>query len=63
MGGIRLQIALGSLNELQTQLELGVRLGFIDRDVMQEALDLCTEIEKMFVALILKLRAEIKGNH
>lgn len=56
-----LQIALGSLNEVQTQLELGCRLGFVEKDAVLDASSLCTEIEKMLVALITKLRE--KSNH
>jgi len=52
-----LQIALGSLNEVQTQLELGCRLGFAGKDAVTSAFSLCTEIEKMLVTLISKLRA------
>jgi four helix bundle protein len=51
-----LQIALGSLNELQTQLELGIRLGFMDRKGMHAPVALCVEIEKMLVSLATKLR-------
>ena len=58
-----LQIALGSLYEIETQLELSVRLKFILSDEVKEALDLCSEIEKMLVALVLTLRTKIKGNH
>ena len=56
-----LQITLGSLNELQTQLELGVRLGFVEKETVSSAFGLCTEIEKMLVSLITKLRSKIKG--
>jgi four helix bundle protein len=56
-----LQIALGSLNEMQTQLELGVRLGFVDLDSVNSAKGLCTEIEKMLVSLIAKLRSTVQG--
>ena len=58
-----LQISLGSLNELQTQLELAVRLGFSSAEQIEDALELCAEIEKMLVALIKKLRAKNSGNH
>lgn len=56
-----LQIALGSLNEMQTQLELGVRLGFVDQVSVVSAAGLCAEIEKMLVALIGKLRTKARG--
>jgi four helix bundle protein len=52
-----LQIALGSSYELETQLELAVRLHFAGVDEVKDALELCAEIEKMLVALISKLRA------
>jgi len=52
-----LQIALGSSYELETQLELTVRLRFSGVDEVKDALELCAEIEKMLVALISKLRA------
>jgi len=58
-----LQIALGSIYELQTQLELSIRLGFLGEDEVKDALALCAEIEKMLVALSAKLRAKIEGNH
>ena len=53
-----LQIALGSLNELQTQLELGIRLGFVETDVVESEFELGTEIEKMLVSLIAKLHTK-----
>ena len=53
-----LQFALGSLNELQTQLELGIRLGFVETDVVESEFELGTEIEKMLVSLIAKLRTK-----
>ena len=55
-----LQISLGSLNEVQTQLELGCRLGFVGEDAMNGATGLCIEVEKMLVSLITKLRSKIK---
>ncbi|MDZ8119420.1 four helix bundle protein [Pontiella agarivorans] len=53
-----LQIALGSLNECITQLEISVRLRFIGKDGVKEALELCAEIEKMLVSLVKKLRVK-----
>jgi four helix bundle protein len=58
-----LQNALGSVYELQTQLELTVRLKFVRLDEVKESLALCAEIEKMLIALSAKLRAKIEGNH
>lgn len=39
-----LQIVLGSLYEVQTQLELGCRLGFVGKDAMGNAFSLGVEI-------------------
>ena len=52
-----LQIALGSLNELQTQLELAIRLEFFEKSSVESADRLCLEVEKMLVGLIKKLNA------
>lgn len=52
-----LQIALGSLNELQTQLELAARLGFVEKNSLENVGRLCVEVEKMLVVLIKKLNA------
>ncbi len=49
-----LQISLGSLYELETQLELSVNIGYsVD---INNLLSLCLEIEKMLNALISKKR-------
>lgn len=56
-----LQIALGSAYELETQLELSVRLQLAGVDEVKDALELCVEIEKMLVALSNKLRARTNG--
>lgn len=56
-----LQIALGSLYELDTQLELSVRLQLAEVDEVKDALELCAEIEKMLVALTSKLRNKKAG--
>jgi four helix bundle protein len=52
-----LQIALGSAYELETQLDLAVRLKLVERDIVKDALELCSEIEKMLVVLSGKLRS------
>ena len=52
-----LQIALGSLYELQTQLVLASRLEFIEKSSIDNADRLCSEVEKMLVVLIKKLNA------
>lgn len=46
-----LSIARGSLWELETQLELCVRLNYIDHDQISNALSLITEISKMLNSL------------
>lgn len=56
-----LQISKGSLNELQTQLELVCRLGFIGKDDVNGVFELCVEIEKMLVVLIARLRSKTNG--
>lgn len=52
-----LQVSLGSLNELQTQLELAVRLEFVEKRSIENADRLCAEVEKMLVVLIKMLNA------
>lgn len=52
-----LQIALGSTYELESQLELAVRLGFVSQDIVEEALELCAETEKMLITLSNRLRS------
>lgn len=56
-----LKIALGSLNECITQLEISVRLNFVNKDEVKEALELCAEIEKMLISLVNKLRVKQGG--
>ena len=56
-----LRISLGSVYELDTQLELAIRLQFARVEETKDALELCAEIEKMLVALIAKLRARTNG--
>jgi len=46
-----LSIARGSLWELETQLEICVRLGYIDQSLTANATILATEISKMLNAL------------
>ena len=42
-----LQIAVGSLYEMQTQLEIGYNLAFISKKVFDEKFKICIEIDKM----------------
>ena len=50
-----LKIAVGSLYELQTQLEIATELGFTRKADMRDVLGLGIEIEKMLIALIRNL--------
>lgn len=50
-----LQMSLGSLYELETQIEIAYNLQYIDLDVFNETLNLCTEIDKMLYSLIKKI--------
>ncbi len=49
-----LGIANGSINELSTQLELALRIGYIKESESQEVFKLITEIQKMNFTLIRK---------
>jgi four helix bundle protein len=49
-----LGIANGSINELSTQLELSVRVGYIKEENLFEILELLTQIQKMNFTLIKK---------
>jgi len=50
-----LQIAAGSLYELQTQVEIARNLGYLDRDAAERLYALSREIERMLSSLIRKL--------
>ena len=52
-----LDIALGSLFELETQLIITVELGFIEEERLRELMDLIHTEEKMINSLISKLKA------
>jgi four helix bundle protein len=52
-----LGIALGSLAELETQLIIAERLGFIEKDKVQTVLARCDEIGKMIRGLKKALKA------
>jgi len=49
-----LGIANGSINELSTQLELSIRVGYVTEDNLAEILELLTQIQKMNFTLIKK---------
>lgn len=49
-----LGIANGSINELSTQLELSIRVGYATEDNLAEILELLTQIQKMNFTLIKK---------
>lgn len=51
-----LQIASGSLFELQTQIEIAMRLHYIDENRYTPVNNLSVEIEKMLAGLIHKLK-------
>ena len=50
-------MALGSVAEIETQLEIAARLGLLARDKANELVSECAEIGKMLLALDRKLRA------
>lgn len=49
-----LGIANGSINELSTQLELSVRIGYVKKDELVDISNLIIEIQKMNFTLIKK---------
>jgi len=51
-----LRIATGSLYELQTQMEICLRLGFIDRQGFEGLFDSSREIERMLSSLVRKVQ-------
>lgn len=51
-----LQIAVGSLYELQTQIEISFRLKYLEEAVFISVIALCTEIDKMLYSLIQKIK-------
>lgn len=54
-----LQIALGSLYEIQTQLEIASNLHFLEIFDFNKMISLCLEIERMLTSLIAKIKAKI----
>ncbi len=53
-----LNIANGSINELETQLLLAERLGFVEKDKLEETLSLVAEVQKMNYAMTKRLKNE-----
>lgn len=53
-----LHIALGSANELETQLELSVRLSLSSKEDYNEAIGLLLEVKKMLFKMISSLKAK-----
>ncbi|MCL5429520.1 MAG: four helix bundle protein [Chloroflexi bacterium] len=51
-----IRIAIGSLAELDTQLELSIRLGYLTNDAAQVAFALALELRKMLFGLLKKLK-------
>ena len=52
-----LNIARGSNGELETQLQICVRLNFLNEEQIKPAMELCSEISKMLSSFIVKLSA------
>jgi len=52
-----LQIARGSLYELQTHLEIARRLGYVDKSSSEKTESAAGEIERMLSSLIAKVRS------
>lgn len=51
-----LNISRGSLFELQTQLEISFRLGFLNSEEYEKLMSLAVEIDKMLNALVSKIK-------
>ena len=51
-----LNITMGSMNELETQLEISKNLKYLEDGVFQKLHDNCREIERMLSSLIRKLK-------
>ncbi len=50
-----LQISIGSLYEFQTQLEIGLNLGYLSKDIFEKVYEQSREIERMLSSLIKKV--------
>lgn len=57
-----LSIARGSQNELETQLQVCVRLKYFSESEATVALGLCDELNRMLNTLITSLRSRLKNN-
>lgn len=55
-----LQISMGSLFELQTQIEISYNLKFIKKESLSETYELTREIERMLSSLINKIKESNK---
>jgi four helix bundle protein len=53
-----LSIARGSKAETETQLEICVRIGYLNEDQTHKAITLCDEIGKMLYSMIQKLSTQ-----
>ena len=51
-----LQITCGSLYEMQTQMEIAVNLGYLDREYSENIFNIINEIERMLNSFIRKLQ-------
>ena len=57
-----LAIARGSQCEVETQLQLCIRLGYLGEKETKAVLGICEEVSKMLNALIKKLSSTLKSN-
>lgn len=57
-----LSVAQGSLAELQTQIEIALRLGFASNVAAQQCLDLSIALTRQLFALRNALMRKIEGN-
>lgn len=57
-----LSVAVGSLNEVETQVQIARRLEYISEDVQREALASCNGIAKMLGGLIRALRRRLQNS-
>jgi four helix bundle protein len=51
-----LQIAVGSLFEFQTQIEIAFNLDYISKESFDEIIQTCNELDKMLYSLIQKIK-------